>query len=93
MNQRIPVWDAEGWLIFDNEDDLEPRKVSTGDRANDNQDKPMEPRGLGQRYHERAVTYWWVDDELKCKSQDRGKSKHCWSLILQHANNTLAAVK
>jgi hypothetical protein len=76
MNQRIPVWDQEGWLIFDNEDDLEPRQVSIKCRDKDGQDKPMEPLGLGQRYPERAIRYSWVDPELKRKSQDWGKSNH-----------------
>ncbi|KAI9166845.1 hypothetical protein HJFPF1_02960 [Paramyrothecium foliicola] len=70
MNQRIPVWDQDGWLIFDNEDDLEPRQVSIKCRDRDGQDKPVEPLGLAQRYPERAIRYNWVDPELKRKSQD-----------------------
>ncbi|KAG5980061.1 hypothetical protein E4U55_004444 [Claviceps digitariae] len=70
MNQRIPLWDSEGWLIFDNEDDMEPKHISIKCRERDSQDKPMEPLGLGQRYPERAITYSWVDPELKRQSQD-----------------------
>ncbi|KAF4984038.1 hypothetical protein FZEAL_696 [Fusarium zealandicum] len=70
MNQRIPIWDQDGWLCFDNEDDLEPRHVSIKCRERDSQDKPMEPLGLAQRYPERAVNYAWVDTDLKVKSRD-----------------------
>ncbi|OAQ89085.1 hypothetical protein VFPFJ_05494 [Purpureocillium lilacinum] len=70
MNQRIPLWDQDGWLIFDNEDDLEPKYISIKCRERDSQDKPMEPLGLAQRYPERALHYSWVDPELKRKCQD-----------------------
>ncbi|KAH6998532.1 hypothetical protein BKA56DRAFT_29055 [Ilyonectria sp. MPI-CAGE-AT-0026] len=70
MNQRIPIWDQEGWLCFDNEDELEPQHVSIKCRERDSQDKPMEPLGLAQRYPERAVNYSWVDPELKHKARD-----------------------
>ncbi|EQL00941.1 hypothetical protein OCS_03345 [Ophiocordyceps sinensis CO18] len=73
MNQRIPLWDQDGWLLFDNEDDLEPRYISIKCRERDSQDKPMEPLGLAQRYPERAIHYSWVDPELKRKSQDWGE--------------------
>ncbi|KAF9772503.1 hypothetical protein IL306_009786 [Fusarium sp. DS 682] len=69
MNQRIPVWDQEGWLCFDNEDDLEPQHVSIKVRERDSQDKPMEPLGIAQRYPERAIHYSWVDAETKFKAQ------------------------
>ena len=72
MNQRIPVWDQEGWLCFDNEDDLEPQHVSIKVRERDSQDKPMEPLGIAQRYPERAIHYSWVDAETKFKAQDWG---------------------
>ncbi|PHH90875.1 hypothetical protein CDD83_2380 [Cordyceps sp. RAO-2017] len=70
MNQRIPLWDQDGWLLFDNEDDLEPKFISIKCRERDSQDKPMEPLGLAQRYPERAIGYSWVDPELKRKAQD-----------------------
>ncbi|PHH69891.1 hypothetical protein CDD80_6384 [Ophiocordyceps camponoti-rufipedis] len=70
MNQRIPLWDQDGWLIFDNEDELEPKYISIKCRERDSQDKPMEPLGLAQRYPERAIHYSWVDHELKRKAQD-----------------------
>ncbi|KAG8665917.1 hypothetical protein FPOAC1_010718 [Fusarium poae] len=70
MNQRIPIWDQEGWLCFDNEDDLEPQHVSIKCRERDSQDKPSEPLGLAQRYPERAIHYSWVDPEIKFKSSD-----------------------
>ncbi|PCD21295.1 hypothetical protein AU210_016261 [Fusarium oxysporum f. sp. radicis-cucumerinum] len=70
MNQRIPVWDQEGWLCFDNEDDLEPQHVSIKARERDSQDKLMEPLGIAQRYPERAIHYSWVDAETKFKAQD-----------------------
>ncbi|KAG5913297.1 hypothetical protein E4U53_004916 [Claviceps sorghi] len=70
MNQRIPLWDSEGWLIFEHEDDLEPKHISIKCRERDSQDKPMEPLGLAQRYPERAIHYSWVDPALKRKSQE-----------------------
>lgn len=73
MNQRIPLWDQDGWLIFDNEDDLEPKHISIKCRERDSQDKPMEPLGLAQRYPERAIHYSWVEPDLKRKSQDWGE--------------------
>lgn len=73
MNQRIPMWDKDGWLLFDNDDDLEPKHISIKCRERDSQDRPMEPLGLAQRYPERAIHYSWVDPELKRKSRDWGK--------------------
>ncbi|RDA84522.1 hypothetical protein CP532_1507 [Ophiocordyceps camponoti-leonardi (nom. inval.)] len=70
MNQRIPLWNQDGWLIFDNDDELEPKYISIKCRERDSQDKPMEPLGLAQRYPERAIHYSWVDSELKRKAQD-----------------------
>ncbi|KAF4963249.1 hypothetical protein FSARC_8717 [Fusarium sarcochroum] len=70
MNMRIPIWDQDGWLCFDNEDDLEPRYVGVKCRDRDSQDKPAEPLGLAQRYPERAVNYPWVDPETKLKARD-----------------------
>ena len=72
MNQRIPLWDQDGWLVFDNEDDLEPKHISIKCRERDSQDKPMEPLGLAQRYPERAIHYPWVEPDVKRKSQDWG---------------------
>ncbi|KAI5465734.1 hypothetical protein BGZ63DRAFT_112639 [Mariannaea sp. PMI_226] len=70
MNQRIPIWDEDGWLIFENEDNLEPKQISIKCRERDHQDKPNEPLGLAQRYPERAVNYDWVDPEIKLKARD-----------------------
>ncbi|TQV94603.1 hypothetical protein V2A60_005631 [Cordyceps javanica] len=70
MNQRIPLWDKDGWLIFENDEDLEPKHISIKCRERDSQDRPMEPLGLAQRYPERAINYSWVDPEVKRKSRD-----------------------
>ncbi|CAM1505540.1 Fc.00g111770.m01.CDS01 [Cosmosporella sp. VM-42] len=70
MNQKIPIWDKDGWLCFDNEEDLEPKQISIKCRERDSHDKPMEPLGLAQRYPERAINYTWVDPELKHKARD-----------------------
>ncbi|KAF5579620.1 uncharacterized protein FSUBG_13575 [Fusarium subglutinans] len=83
MNQRIPVWDQEGWLCFDNEDDLEPQHVSIKVRERDNQDKPMEPLGIAQRYPERAIHYSWVDAETKFKAQDWGTCQKSFAISRQ----------
>ncbi|KAH6897060.1 hypothetical protein B0T10DRAFT_172540 [Thelonectria olida] len=70
MNQRIPIWDENGWLVFENEDVLEPKQISIKCRERDSQDKPMEPLGLAQRYPERLVDYEWVDAEIKRDAYD-----------------------
>ncbi|KAM0485947.1 hypothetical protein ACHAPX_000643 [Trichoderma viride] len=70
MNQRIPLWDEDGWLIFDNDEDMEPKHISIKCRERDTQDRPMEPLGLAQRYPERAMHYSWVDPETKRKCRD-----------------------
>lgn len=73
MNQRIPVWDNDGWLCFENEDDQEPKHISLKRRERESQDKPTAPLGLAQRYPERAIRYSWVDTELKFKAKGWGK--------------------
>ncbi|KAF5250824.1 hypothetical protein FANTH_4015 [Fusarium anthophilum] len=70
MNQRIPVWDEEGWLCFNNEDDLEPQHVSIKVREQGSQDKPTDLLGIAQRYPERAIHYSWIDAETKFHAQD-----------------------
>ncbi len=72
MNQRIPLWDKDGWLIFESDEDLDPKHISIKCRERDSQDKPMEPLGLAQRYPERAIHYSWVDHDVKRKSRDWG---------------------
>lgn len=123
MNKDIPVWDDDGWLVFENEDDIEPKcetvkrrqtfrkcqrcqaldgksnsgtgnlrretdgagkdkwvhrssQSRVGDAVKDTPCtcKPLGHLGLAQRYPERAVHYPWVDDELKRKAHDWGKS-------------------
>ncbi|KAG9254950.1 uncharacterized protein F5Z01DRAFT_673502 [Emericellopsis atlantica] len=54
-NLNIPVWDDDGWLVFDNEDDITPQVRQIKCRERD-----ALPT-LCQRYPERAVTYHWVD--------------------------------
>lgn len=81
MNLKIPVWDNDGWLVFENEDDLEPKQVSIKCRQQDSQDKPTEPLGLAQRYPDRAMHYNWVEPEFKHRAQDWGKS-HLSRLVL-----------
>ena len=67
MNQRIPCWDKDGWLIFDNDEELEPKQISIKCRESN------EPLGLAERYPERAMHYSWVDPELKRKARDWGE--------------------
>lgn len=67
MNQRIPLWDKDGWLIFDNDEDLEPRQISIKCRESN------ESLGLAERYPERAIHYKWVDAEFKRKARDWGE--------------------
>ncbi|KAL7903752.1 hypothetical protein GGI35DRAFT_472886 [Trichoderma velutinum] len=70
MNDRIPLWDDDGWLVFGNEDDVEPIYISIKCRERETQRRPIESLGLGQRYPERAIGYSWVDAETKRKCHD-----------------------
>jgi hypothetical protein len=75
MNQKIPVWDSDGWLIFDGEDELEPRQVSIKCRERDQGRRRVpELMGLAQRYPERLMGYHWVDPEIKQQARDWGTS-------------------
>ncbi|SPJ80248.1 uncharacterized protein FTOL_08640 [Fusarium torulosum] len=70
LEKRIPVWDEEGKLCFDNEDDIEPRFVEKAGCEAGNECQHMKSIGLAQRYPERAINYSWVDLETKCMAQD-----------------------
>ncbi|KAM3452283.1 hypothetical protein NHJ6243_009399 [Beauveria neobassiana] len=70
MNQRIPLWGESGLLVFEIDEDLEPKHISLRCREHDSQDHPMEALGLAQRYPERAINYTWVDADVKGKSHD-----------------------
>ena len=72
MNQSIPVWDNDGWLVFENEDALEPMQFAQKCRERDTIKEPCKPIGLAQRYPERAIHYSWVDAETKALCQDWG---------------------
>ena len=73
MNQRIPLWDQDGWLLFNDEDDVEPRCISIKCRERDAVHK-SEPLGLAQRYPERAIHYAWVDEDVKRQASGWGES-------------------
>lgn len=68
MNLRIPVWDEQGWLIFDNEEDEEPRTIAIKCRQ-----KASEGMGLAQRYPERLIQYSWADEASKLEARDWGE--------------------
>jgi len=71
MNQKVPVWDDQGYLVFDNDDDEEPRTVAIKCRDKDRGDLPLlEPLGLSQRYPERLMAYSWADAESKHQARD-----------------------
>ncbi|KAF5021005.1 hypothetical protein F66182_6936 [Fusarium sp. NRRL 66182] len=72
LNNHIPVWDEDGWLCFDNEDDVEPRHVGIKCREIDKHRQRPESLGIAQRYPERAVHYAWVDPEIRFRSRDWG---------------------
>lgn len=74
MNLRIPVWDDDGRLIFDDEDAFEPKLVSIKCRERDGHGKNKEPLGLVQRYPERAIHYSWVEPHMKEQARDWGRS-------------------
>ncbi|KAF4429378.1 hypothetical protein FACUT_9121 [Fusarium acutatum] len=70
MNNQIPVWDADGWLCFDHDDDCEPRQISIKSRERYMYLQPGESLGIAQRYPERAVHYAWVDPKTKLMAKD-----------------------
>lgn len=70
MNNQIPVWDADGWLCFDHDDDDEPRQISIKSRERHMYLGPGESLGIAQRYPERAVHYAWVDPKTKMMAKD-----------------------
>lgn len=69
MNQKIPVWNEQGWLVFEKEEDEEPKtiEIKCRDRA------AAEGFGLAQRYPERMVEYHWVEESAKLEARDWGK--------------------
>lgn len=75
MNECIPLWDDDGWLIFDGEDDVEPKCTSIKCQEKDAQGRlvKIQPPGLAQRYPERAIRYSWVNPETKRNCQDWGE--------------------
>ncbi|SCV61363.1 uncharacterized protein FFFS_15932 [Fusarium fujikuroi] len=70
MGQRVPMCDKEGWLCFNNEDDLQPRYINLKICDRGYLVKCIGPLGIAQRYPERAVQYSWVDAETKAKARD-----------------------
>lgn len=72
MNEHIPVWDEHGFLLFENENALEPKYISNKCREYDSREEFMNLYGLAQRYPERAIGYSWVDQEFKRRCRDWG---------------------
>jgi hypothetical protein len=68
MNAFVPVFDDDGWLEFDTEDDIEPKTVHIKCR-----DREGGPMGLAQRYPERAISYPWVDADVKSQAREWGR--------------------
>lgn len=73
MNQSIPEWDRDGWLVFEDDYALEPKQYAQKCRERDSNREPHKLIGLEQRYPERAIGYDWVDPETKARCQDWGK--------------------
>ena len=74
MNLKVPVWDDQGYLIFDHEEDEEPRSAAIKCRDKHRGDLPLtEPLGLAQRYPERLMAYPWADAESKHQARDWGE--------------------
>lgn len=72
LNLKVPVWDKEGWLIFDSDAAVEPRTTAVKCRAME-REHGAGAVGLSQRYPERLVMYEWVDDAAKQQAQDWGE--------------------
>ncbi|KAG5993081.1 hypothetical protein E4U52_002296 [Claviceps spartinae] len=70
-NYHIPVWDSDGRLIFNDENDPEPQHqtIKCRDAVKDKR-KTRLGLGLGQRYPERAIKYHWVSPQLKRQWRD-----------------------
>ncbi|KAF4455917.1 hypothetical protein F53441_1855 [Fusarium austroafricanum] len=65
MNNHIPDWDENGYLVFDSEDGEKPCQVSAKSHR-----KHLGKSGIALRYPERAVNYTWVDNETKLQARD-----------------------
>lgn len=77
MNLRIPIWNADGFLVFNHEDDEEPKTtaIKCREKDKDQSDRPgLDTLGLAQRYPERLMGYSWADNETKHLAQDWGES-------------------
>ncbi|KAF5664234.1 hypothetical protein FDENT_12936 [Fusarium denticulatum] len=72
INNQIPVWDEDGWLCFDHDDDEKPRQISIKARERHMYLHPGESLGIASRYPERAVNYTWVDPMTKLVAKDWG---------------------
>ncbi|KAG5792364.1 hypothetical protein H9Q69_008605 [Fusarium xylarioides] len=72
INNQIPVWDEDGWLCFDHDDDEKPRQISIKARERHMYLYPGESLGIASRYPERAVNYSWVDATTKQVAKDWG---------------------
>ncbi|KAI9903396.1 hypothetical protein N3K66_002748 [Trichothecium roseum] len=81
MNQSIPEWDRDGWLVFEDDYALEPKQYAQKCRERDSNREPHKLIGLEQRYPERAIGYDWVDPETKARCQDWANKRlsqyHC----------------
>ncbi|KAF5546585.1 hypothetical protein FMEXI_5608 [Fusarium mexicanum] len=72
INNQIPVWDEDGWLCFDHDDDEKPRQISIKARERHMYLHPGESLGIASRYPERAIHYTWVDPTTKQVAKDWG---------------------
>ncbi|KAF5571649.1 hypothetical protein FPCIR_14412, partial [Fusarium pseudocircinatum] len=70
INNQIPVWDEDGWLCFDHDDDEKPRQISIKARERHMYLHPGESLGIASRYPERAIHYTWVDPMTKLVAKD-----------------------
>ena len=74
MNAIIPCWDSQGYLIFENDDIVEPKTRQIKVRDKERGEVNAEPLGLAQRYPERGMAYSWVEHKDKIAMSDWGKT-------------------
>ncbi|KAG5959903.1 hypothetical protein E4U58_004818 [Claviceps cyperi] len=91
-NGKIPVWDSDGRLVFDETDKSKPcrRSIMCRDRVNGKKGTRRTGLGLGHRNPERGMDYEWVQPEHKCQFQDWGNKRKAQFEAINEAQRTTA---
>lgn len=66
MNKEIPVWDDDGWLIFEHEDAVEPKCISIKRRQREVKCEPC-TRAQGTQKLKKDQEGLWREEGCQCK--------------------------